>query len=48
LPHQLLCRIYINNKEALIPLHDETLIKIDKKNRQVHVTLPDGLLDIYK
>jgi 16S rRNA processing protein RimM len=48
LPHQLLCRIYVNNKEALIPLHDETLKKIDKKNRQVHVTLPDGLLDIYK
>ena len=48
LPHQLLCKIYFNNKEALIPLHDETLQRIDKKNKQVHVILPDGLLDIYK
>ena len=46
-PHQLLCTIVINGKEALIPLHEDSLKKIDKKNRQVHVTLPDGLLDIY-
>ena len=48
LPHQLLCKIYLNNKEALIPLHEQTLKKIDKKNKQVYVNLPDGLLDIYK
>jgi len=48
LPHQLLCKIYFNKKEALIPLHDETLQRIDKKNKQVHVILPDGLLDIYQ
>jgi 16S rRNA processing protein RimM len=33
--------------EALIPLHEESLEKIDKKKKQVHVKLPDGLLDIY-
>jgi 16S rRNA processing protein RimM len=48
LPHQLLCRVNIQNKEALIPLHAETLKKVDKKNKQVHVVLPDGLLDIYQ
>ena len=47
LPHQLLCKIYFNKKEALIPLHDKILQKIDKKNKQVHVILPDGLLDIF-
>ncbi|MGN6616813.1 MAG: ribosome maturation factor RimM [Ilyomonas sp.] len=47
-PHQVLLRITINNKEALIPLHEETLNKIDQKKKQVHVTLPDGLLDIYR
>src|ERR1700683_735902 len=45
LPHQLLCKIQLNDKEALIPLHGETLRKIDKKKKEVHVTLPDGLLD---
>ncbi len=46
-PHQLLCTIYINQKEVLIPLHEESLLKIDKKKKQVHVELPEGLLEIY-
>jgi 16S rRNA processing protein RimM len=46
-PHQLLCRIEINEKEVLIPLHEDTIRKIDKKLKQVIVELPEGLLDIY-
>ena len=47
-PHQLLCKILVNDKEALIPVNEEFLDKIDKKNRKVFVTLPDGLLEIYR
>jgi len=47
-PHQVLCKILLNGKEALIPIHEEFLDKIDKKNRRVFVTLPDGLLEIYR
>ena len=46
-PHQLLCRLEINNKEVLIPLNENTLQKIDHKKKQVNVQLPDGLLEIY-
>jgi 16S rRNA processing protein RimM len=46
-PHQLLCRIDWKGKEALIPIHDETLIKVDKKRKIVLVNLPEGLLDIF-
>jgi 16S rRNA processing protein RimM len=46
-PHQLLCRLEINGKEVLIPLHEGTLQKIDHKKKQVIVALPDGLLEIY-
>lgn len=46
-PHQLLCRLEIEGKEVLIPLHEGSLKKIDLKKRQVLVDLPDGLLDIY-
>jgi 16S rRNA processing protein RimM len=46
-PHQLLCRIEINGKEALIPLHEETILKIDRRKKQVTVALPPGLLEIY-
>ncbi|MCE3281912.1 MAG: rRNA processing protein RimM [Chitinophagaceae bacterium] len=47
-PHQVLLRITVNNNEALIPLHAESLDKIDHDKRQVHVILPDGLLDVYR
>jgi 16S rRNA processing protein RimM len=47
-PHQILCTILLDGKEALIPIHEESLDKIDQKNRKVFVTLPDGLLDIYR
>lgn len=47
-PHQILCAIMVDGKEALIPIHEQSLKKIDKKNKKVYVELPDGLLDIYK
>lgn len=47
-PHQVLCSIMLNGKEALIPVHEDSLEKIDKKNRKLFVTLPEGLLDIYR
>ena len=46
-PMQVLCKIMYQGNEALIPIHEESLEKIDKKNKRVYVTLPDGLLDIY-
>jgi len=47
-PHQVLLQIMYKGKEALIPLHAETLDKIDHANKKVFVTLPDGLLEIYE
>jgi 16S rRNA processing protein RimM len=46
-PHQLLCRLEIGGKEVLIPLHEEFLKKINHQKKQVTVSLPEGLLDIY-
>jgi 16S rRNA processing protein RimM len=46
-PHQLLCRIEIEGREVLIPLHEDTILKIDRKKSTVIVELPEGLLEIY-
>lgn len=46
-PHQVLCRIEMQGKEVLIPLHEETLEKVDHKNKKVIAALPEGLLEIY-
>ena len=47
-PHQVLCRIDHKGKEVYIPLHEETIVKIDRKNARVIVSLPPGLLEIYQ
>ena len=46
-PHQILCKVIYKNKEALIPIHQDSLVEIDKKKKIIHVDLPEGLLDIY-
>lgn len=46
-PHQILCSIIYKGNEAYIPLHDQTLLNIDRKAKKVYVELPDGLLDVY-
>ena len=46
-PQQLLCRIDWKGKEALIPIHEETLLQVDKKKKIVEVKLPAGLLDVF-
>lgn len=47
-PHQVLCKVDYLGNEALIPLHDQTLIEVKRKEKQVEVELPEGLLDLYK
>lgn len=46
-PHQILCSILYKGNEALIPVHEGNLIKMDTKNRKVFVEVPEGLLEIY-
>lgn len=46
-PHQVLCRIEVDGKEAYIPINESTLLNIDHKDRKVYVELPEGLLEIY-
>lgn len=45
-PGQLLIRLDYHGKEVLIPLHEQILEKIDRKHKTIHVTLPEGLLEI--
>lgn len=47
-PHQILCKIERAGKEALIPLHENTIVRIDRPRKKVIVQLPEGLLEIYQ
>ena len=46
MPHQVLCKVNMNGVEKLIPLHEQTLERVDNKAKKIYVTLPDGLLEI--
>lgn len=44
---QILAQVFINGKEALLPVNESTIVKIDKRNKTILLELPDGLLDIF-
>ncbi len=46
-PHQLLCKIIMQEKEVLIPLHEQSLLEIDRRKHLIYVQLPDGLLEVF-
>ncbi len=46
-PHQILCVILYKGKEAMVPVHEENLLKINQQKKQVFVDIPEGLLDVY-
>ncbi|SDR99356.1 ribosome maturation factor RimM [Christiangramia echinicola] len=44
---QALFEIDKNGKQILIPMNDQFIDKIDKKNSKLHVITPEGLVDLY-
>ncbi|NJY64105.1 16S rRNA processing protein RimM [Salinimicrobium sp. CDJ15-81-2] len=44
---QALFEIEKDGKQVLIPMNDQFLIKVDKKNKTIHVKTPEGLIDLY-
>ncbi|WP_324719880.1 ribosome maturation factor RimM [Salinimicrobium sp. HB62] len=44
---QALFEIEKDGKEVLIPMNDQFLEKVDKKNKVIYVKTPEGLIDLY-
>ncbi|NJW53037.1 ribosome maturation factor RimM [Salinimicrobium oceani] len=44
---QALFEIEKNGKQVLIPMNDQFLEKVDKKNKTIFVKTPEGLIDLY-
>lgn len=44
---QALFEIEQNGKEILIPMNDEFIEKVDRKNKTILVKTPEGLIDLY-
>lgn len=44
---QALFEVQKDDKQLLIPLNDEIITKVDRENKTIHVSTPEGLVDLY-
>jgi len=47
LPNNPLFAITFNDKEILLPISDEIILKVDRKKKTIVVRAPEGLIEIY-
>ncbi|WP_439881520.1 ribosome maturation factor RimM [Pontibacter sp. MBLB2868] len=47
LPQQQLMAMEYMNQEMLIPVMDEIILRADHDAKELHITLPEGLLEVY-
>ena len=46
-PMQSVIQVFKDDKEILIPIHDDFIKKVDRKTRKLLVKAPEGLIDMY-
>lgn len=46
-PQQIIFQVFKNEKEILIPGIEEFILSIDKDQKIIHMSLPDGLIELY-
>lgn len=47
LPNNPLFAISFNNKEILLPISDDIILKVERKKKIINVRAPEGLIEIY-
>lgn len=43
----LMSVMHSSGKEILVPIVDDLMKKLDRENKELHMSLPEGLIDIY-
>lgn len=46
-PTQSLIQVVINEKEVLIPIHDDIINDVDREGKKIFINAPAGLIDMY-
>ena len=39
--------VKISSKKFMIPIHEDLIEKIDKNKKEIHIIIPEGLLEIF-
>lgn len=45
--YQELAKVIYENKEILIPLHDDLITKLDESSQKIFMNLPEGLIEVF-
>lgn len=48
MPQQEMAEVKYKGKDVLIPLHEDFFEEIKEQEKEIHMLLPEGLLDLYK
>jgi|SRR5690606_2319233 len=46
-PQQYIATVLFNSKQVMFPLSDDFITEVDEHNKKLHISLPEGLIDIY-
>ncbi len=46
-PNQAVLSVMHDEKEVLIPINSEVVVKVDREKKQLRIKAPEGLIDIY-
>jgi len=46
-PNQSLFQVFYHDKEVLIPINDDIIKKLDRTKKEIHIEMPEGLLEVY-
>lgn len=46
-PGQAVFQTFNSGKEVLIPVHDQFILKVDRRTKTINIKAPDGLIEMY-
>lgn len=46
--NQYLAKITLDGREVLLPMNEDTILKVNHKKKEIQLYIPEGLLDFYK
>jgi len=47
LPNNILLKLYIDENETLIPLHDDLILEVNEETKTIKMEIVDGLIEVY-
>ncbi|MCO5231881.1 MAG: ribosome maturation factor RimM [Chitinophagales bacterium] len=47
MPHQEIAQVKYQDREVLIPIHEDLIIEIDEEKKKIYMDLPEGFFEVF-